>query len=786
MKEKVLKIWESIWAIELDDSLPRWLRSGKSLIRLFYTATERFYKDEDIIRAASISYAIVVSFIPTLIVGLLLAANFINIKDYEELAKEYVRKNSIPMDVQAYFKIIYELLNNTAALTGIGFLFVLFSTTSVLRNLEDAMNKIWHVNKKRPFIQGVAEFVMIVVFGPVLLAIGLTTGQSLLEEFAAPTLLRMEATDKDEYIVGEKKVLLKRMGDERWAYTNILDRIDYDFQKDTVVIDPEWNRVLGEAELQPIQHRVKRVSKQDLRTASFLDIAVQGSKIFILTDTDTLIYSRDGGDFWMARKFQKKQMNILVRAGFKRIQFLDETHAVIIGKSGLILRSSDAGETWVPHFSNAIKTDLNDLAVLKTGEILAVGEGLTAISSLDGGISWAPYLPISGLSHLEKENLNSIFVRGDSVYICGDAGAILKSKDSGSNWHKKNIGLKKIDFFGVYFLDENRGILVGDSGNISYTIDGGVVWKKAKSPTDQNLHHITYSEAESSLVILGENYHILKDAKGDMTEFAVLVKTPFWRIGVTALGQFILPFTVLWLIFFIVYQVLPYTDVHFKAAGIGALCTSAAMMAFIIGFQYYVAFFSAGKFAIYGTLAAIPLALLMVQVSTIIILYGCEVSYLVQHPDLVHMSYFSRNREEMEKQQIWKGLQILHRIYENFAAGNRDTTESELARYCRVEGIEMERLLSVFYKNQWVARVEEGGWVPLLQPNQLKLHTILDTLSPTGYEIQDSLGKNPLARIVKPMFLEYERARELAFQGKTLADLLPSPTEVSSDPTPKS
>jgi uncharacterized BrkB/YihY/UPF0761 family membrane protein len=73
---------------------------------------------------------------------------------------------------------------------------------------------------------------------------------------------------------------------------------------------------------------------------------------------------------------------------------------------------------------------------------------------------------------------------------------------------------------------------------------------------------------------------------------------------------------------------MPFTYVQPKAAAVGALFTSLALVIFIIGFQYYVSFFSAGKFAIYGTLAAIPLALLLIYVSTIIILYGCEISYL--------------------------------------------------------------------------------------------------------------------------------------------------------------
>jgi membrane protein len=772
MKDKFLSLWESIWTARSEDQSNSFLRSFKSIFRLFFSATYRFNKDEDLIRAASISYAIVVSFIPTLILALLLAANFINIKDYEELAKEYVRKNSIPIDIHAYFKIIYELLNNTAALTGIGFLFVLFSTTSVLRNLEDAMNKIWNVKKKRPLIQKIAEFIMIVIFGPVLLAIGLSTGQSLLREFSAPSLLRMESSSKLEYIVGEKRVLLKKTKDKKWVYTNILDKIDYDLQKDPIIFDPETNKVLSEIELQPLQQRIKRVTKQELRTSSFIDISIVGNHIFILTNDGTLISSKDGGKFWAARKFQKKQLSILVRANFHRLKMFDETKGIIIGKSGLILTTEDGGDSWNSRYNPEVKTDLNDVAEVSPGEILIIGEDLTAISSKDFGRRWNPYMPIHGLNNFDKENLNSISVFEESIFICGDAGAILTSKDGGQSWYKKNIGFKKIDFFDIDFIDEQQGVMVGDSGNIRYTFDGGVTWKKSKSPTQQNLLHVNYNQNDKTYYILGENYHILMNTSSDMNSFKIIEKTPFWRIAISALGRFFLPFSVLWLIFIFVYQILPYTKVQFKPAAIGAFCTSLALVGFIIGFQYYVAFFSAGKFAIYGTLAAIPLVLLLIYVSTIIILYGCEITYLIQHPDLIYYVHNRKNLEELEKQQVWRGVQVIHRIFLNFQKGNGETTVEELLKYTKLEPIELDRITSIFVKNQWIGRIEEGGWIPLLAADLVPLENLFTTLSPTGFENIEPNPKTYLETELRKLFEKYTQVKKELFHEKTLADLL--------------
>jgi uncharacterized BrkB/YihY/UPF0761 family membrane protein/photosystem II stability/assembly factor-like uncharacterized protein len=767
MKEKLFKIWNSIWESNPNQSSTNPI---KSFIRLAYASFKRFGKDEDLIRASSISYAIIVSFIPTLILSLLLAANFINIKDYEELAKEYIRKHGIPMDVSAYFKIIYELLNNTAALTGIGFLFVLFSTTSVLRNLEDAVNKIWQVKRKRPFIQRVAEFVMVVLFGPLLLTIGLSLGQSLLNEFSAPSLLKFYVGEKTEYIVGDKHVLLRKSKDNTWIYSNILDKIDYDFQKDPVIFEPDTNRVLNEQETIPLLHKVKRVSKQSLRTAAFMDVAVFDKNIYIITDIGAIIFSKDGGKFWQARNYQRKQLNILLKTKFHRIKMFNNLEGVILGKSGLILRTEDGGENWIPAHLPDLKEDLYNISEISPGEYLVIGESFTAISTRDNGRSWNPYIPLTKLNTIDKENLNGIASFDNSTFICGDAGTIITTKDNGKTWFKKSIGFKKIDFSDIAFINEKRGAMVGTDGNIRYTLDGGVIWKKAKSPTSQNLLSIHFSNKENRFVILGENYHILTNTNENINEYMIEEKSPFWRIAITALGKFFLPFAVLWVTFFLVYSILPYTDVEFKPAAIGAIATSLALVLFIIGFQYYIAFFSAAKFAIYGTLAAIPLALLLIYVSTIIILFGCEITYLIQHPELIHQAYSQEERFEFEKYQIWNGIQILHKIHTNFKQGLGETKERDLAKFCNSSEMEFERFINIFIDNKFIAKTENGGYAPLLAPELIDLDSTLELLSPVGYGIQKS-DHSTLPELVD-LLGKYKNSRQEIFSKKTLANLL--------------
>jgi photosystem II stability/assembly factor-like uncharacterized protein len=59
------------------------------------------------------------------------------------------------------------------------------------------------------------------------------------------------------------------------------------------------------------------------------------------------------------------------------------------------------------------------------------------------------------------------------IYVCGNDGMLLKSKDGGDTWDTTNVPTRR-NLNAIYFYDENRGFAVGDSGVILYTSSGGV------------------------------------------------------------------------------------------------------------------------------------------------------------------------------------------------------------------------------------------------------------------------------------------------------------------------
>lgn len=103
------------------------------------------------------------------------------------------------------------------------------------------------------------------------------------------------------------------------------------------------------------------------------------------------------------------------------------------------------------------------------------------------------------------------------------------------------------------------------------------------------------------------------------------VLSPLLRFGV----KFI-PYFINWIMFTILYMVMPNTRVRFKNALIAGVIAGSAFQAFqmlYINGQVYLSRYN----VVYGGFAAIPLLLLWLQVSCLIVLLGAEISYASQN-----------------------------------------------------------------------------------------------------------------------------------------------------------
>ena len=133
--------------------------------------------------------------------------------------------------------------------------------------------------------------------------------------------------------------------------------------------------------------------------------------------------------------------------------------------------------------------------------------------------------------------------------------------------------------------------------------------------------------------------------------------------GLISFGMNLLPYSLLWFSFALLYIVMPNTKVQFKAAFISGIVTGIAFQ--IVQYFYFKFQIGVSNYnAIYGSFAAIPLFLVWLQMSWTIILVGAGMAYSIQN--VKNFEY------ELEVTQLSTGLKtklallILHSITEQF------------------------------------------------------------------------------------------------------------------------
>tara|TARA_B100000029_G_scaffold146874_1_gene142230 strand:+ start:16699 stop:18813 length:2115 start_codon:yes stop_codon:yes gene_type:complete len=184
----------------------------------------------------------------------------------------------------------------------------------------------------------------------------------------------------------------------------------------------------------------------------------------------------------------------------------------VFGDSGLILISSDFGQTWAPTAS-PISEDIHysDSAF---GALAIAGNSGMLLLKQEVNSDWVE-LPLS-------ESINGISLTGNnSLVAVGNEGAMWRY--GGSNWEFIPTGVDE-DLLGVSFLDEDLGVAVGENGTIIFSEDGGQSWDYRDAPSEVIESSIVSVEFFSSVRIYAvtEQGHIIKSAREGTTDVGFL------------------------------------------------------------------------------------------------------------------------------------------------------------------------------------------------------------------------------------------------------------------------
>jgi photosystem II stability/assembly factor-like uncharacterized protein len=138
-----------------------------------------------------------------------------------------------------------------------------------------------------------------------------------------------------------------------------------------------------------------------------------------------LVLTSDAGNTWSVKNPRLFPDSIESYKFFHHLAMIDSAHIIAIGDTGLIIRSSDAGENWIrqdfptPH-------PLSDIHFANAQEGIIAGGGIVLTTS-NGGESWNP------VNHAPYYTLRSChaFGNGRFAFFCYDKSNIYTTND---NW----------------------------------------------------------------------------------------------------------------------------------------------------------------------------------------------------------------------------------------------------------------------------------------------------------------------------------------------------------------
>ncbi len=195
----------------------------------------------------------------------------------------------------------------------------------------------------------------------------------------------------------------------------------------------------------------------------------------------------------------------------------------------------------------------------------------------------------------------------------------------------------------------------------------------------------------------------------------------------------LVPYSLIWLLLFLVYMVFPNTRVRPWPALIAGILAGSLYQGLqwgYINFQIVVSSYS----TIYGSFAALPLFLIWLQVSWLITLFGAEYAYAVQN-----VGTWTYERRALQVSGLMKkkiSLMVVHTIAKRFKETDQPTLFADLATQLLLP----QWLLKTTCLNLCEAGIlmmvknaeEQDSYVPGVDLSKLTIATVIERLESLG------------------------------------------------------
>ncbi len=277
-------------------------------------------------------------------------------------------------------------------------------------------------------------------------------------------------------------------------------------------------------------------------------------------------------------------------------------------------------------------------------------------------------------------------------------------------------------------------ILILLSFELMYTIEDSLdtIWKVHRSRTVGKRLVIYWANLTVSPILLALS--ILLSSKIKQKGFFEAI----FNLGfVQNLQHILLPFVLIFFVFFLLYKLIPNARVGNKPAIIGSFVGAILFQISKGIFSYYVYHYSM-FFKVYGILGTGFVFLVWVYISWCIMLGGAEIAVAIQYFDLPPEAV-SNNASALTQpsRALYLALAILLTIYRHYRKGTYPVTRDELARQLGAPIKDVQEILNRLCEHHILgtSEIRGGSYVFHTAPEDIRLNAL--------YRLFNPLGKKP-------------------------------------------